>query len=150
MWVGTSTNIQAQKNFLKELELVDLKSIIEDVKEYLSEEIANKKVKIEVIEVNIIIFQFRQLVYNLVSNSIKFSSEANQPHVTISCKITSGKDFKHDKLKPEIHYCNIKVTDNGIDFDQQYGERIFEVFQRLQRRDKYLGTGIGPAIVKKR
>jgi PAS domain S-box-containing protein len=136
----------------KKLELVDLKTIIEDVKEDLSEEIASKNVKVDVIEVcevNIINFQFRQLVYNLVSNSIKFSSEANQPHVTISCKIASGKDFKHSKLKPELQYCNIKVSDNGIGFDQQYGERIFEVFQRLHGRDKYLGTGIGLAIVKK-
>ncbi len=41
------------------------------------------------------------------------------------------------------------MADNGIGFDQQYGERIFEVFGRLHGRTAYPGTGMGLAICRK-
>jgi light-regulated signal transduction histidine kinase (bacteriophytochrome) len=41
------------------------------------------------------------------------------------------------------------VRDNGVGFDMKYHDRIFGIFQRLNRAEDYPGTGIGLAIVRK-
>ncbi len=138
----------ADRNFKK----TDLNIIVEEVKNNLEEAIQEKNAIINVInlcEVNIISFQFRQLLNNLISNSLKFSHPHLPPEITIECKTGKGNKLNKEKLLPEINYCHILYTDNGIGFDPQYKERIFEVFQRLHSQDKYKGTGIGLAICKR-
>ena len=133
-------------------EKTDLSEIINAVREDLKEELEQKNGVIEnneSQEVNIIPFQFRQLIYNLASNSIKFAKQDSPPHIKIISKTGKGKLFKNDLLSPEKNYCHISISDNGIGFDQQYNKKIFDVFQRLHGRELYNGTGIGLAIVKK-
>ncbi|WP_431245189.1 PAS domain-containing sensor histidine kinase [Flavobacterium sp. P21] len=133
-------------------EKVDLGKIIAEVKEDLKEEIEQKNAKIENLkncEANVIPFQFRQLLYNLVSNSLKFSNPENPIVIKINCQIAKGIVFNNEKLIPETNYCHIRIEDNGIGFEQQYSNKIFEVFQRLHGKLEYNGTGIGLAIVKK-
>ncbi|MES2574780.1 MAG: PAS domain S-box protein [Bacteroidota bacterium] len=144
------TNIQERK-----FEKTDLNKIIKEVKEDLRDELEQKNGVIEndevcdEINVHIIPFQFRQLLYNLISNSIKFSKPDTGLHIKIECGIANGEKLKNDQLSPKIEYCHISISDNGIGFEQEYGERIFEVFQRLHGKSEYVGTGIGLAIVKK-
>ncbi|MEN2487069.1 PAS domain S-box protein [Flavobacterium sp. B11] len=141
------TNIQ-ERIFIK----TDLAQIVKEVKEDLTEELDQKSAVIEIeqsVEVDIIPFQFKQLLYNLISNSLKFSNPDIPIVIKIKSKIALGKDLENEKLIPAKKYCHIEVSDNGIGFEAQYNKKIFEVFQRLHGRDRYNGTGIGLAIVKK-
>ncbi len=80
--------------------------------------------------------QMRQLFQNLIGNALKFHQPGIPPEVQVSGCIKDG-------------YCEIKVTDNGIGFEEKYLDRIFTVFQRLHTRTEYEGTGIGLAICRK-
>jgi two-component system, chemotaxis family, CheB/CheR fusion protein len=86
---------------------------------------------------------------NLISNALKFSKPNVTPHIIIKSRIIKGNKEKHQCLSPEKNYCHISVADNGIGFEKEYNEKVFEVFQRLHGKEKYAGTGIGLAIVKK-
>jgi PAS domain S-box-containing protein len=96
----------------------------------------------------VIPFQFRQVLQNLISNSIKYRQQGSSPHITISAKKILTKN-KSRNLKPNSEYLMLTITDEGIGFDQQYAKKIFELFQRLHTKEEYPGTGIGLAIVKK-
>ena len=94
-------------------------------------------------------FQFRQLLHNLLGNSIKFAQPGVTPNITINSNTAIGRDLNNEELISENSYCHISLKDNGIGFEPEYSKRIFEVFQKLHSRELYNGTGIGLAIVKK-
>lgn len=136
----------------RKYEPTDLNKLITEVKMDLKEEIKSHQAVIDsdlLCTINIIPFQFRQLLQNLISNSLKFAVKNRQPHIEISSVKGLGRDFELKRLSPSTHYCHIKISDNGIGFEEKYSERIFELFQRLHGKDKFQGTGIGLAIVKK-
>lgn len=138
----------ADRNF----EVTDLRVVIDDVISELSETITEKHAFIDVTELGqakVIVFQFRQMMQNLLGNALKFSNPAIPPHITVKSRIASGSELNNETLLPGERYCHITVEDNGIGFDPIYSEKIFDVFQRLHRKEQYNGTGIGLAIVKK-
>ena len=125
---------------------------MEEVKIELQDELLQKNAIIDMdgdCNFMMIPFQFRQLINNLVGNSLKFIQINQDPHITIKCSKEMGAALKNKKLIANKFYWNIVFADNGIGFDQQYNQKIFEVFQRLHGRQEYMGTGIGLAIVKK-
>ena len=79
--------------------------------------------------------QLAQLFQNLLGNAVKFKGD-KQPLININVKRQDN-----DWL--------FSVKDNGIGFDQEHADRIFVIFQRLQGREEYKGTGIGLALCKK-
>ena len=131
---------------------MNIGQIIAEVKEDLKEDIFEKNAVIEtgdLHDVLIIPFQFRQLMQNLISNALKFSSPLRSPVVQISSRIAKGSSLNNSDLLSDKMYCHITISDNGIGFEQQYNVKIFELFQRLNSPSEYQGTGIGLAIVKK-
>lgn len=133
-------------------EKTNLTTIVEKVKKVFAKIINKNKAKIDIAELcvaNIIRGQFHQLIQNLISNSFKFSQPDIAPHIIIKSVIIDGSKMNNKKLLPEVNYCHITYTDNGIGFDPQYNERIFEVFQRLNSKEDYKGTGMGLAICKR-
>ncbi|PNW28068.1 PAS domain-containing sensor histidine kinase [Formosa algae] len=136
----------------RKFETVNLKSIIEEVEENLKEDLKLKNATFnlgQVCDIKVIHFQFRQLILNLVSNSLKFSKKDTPPQLSISCEVVKAKKLKIEMKLPRKKYCHIIFSDNGIGFDPEYSSKIFEVFQRLHGKEQYSGTGIGLAIVKK-
>lgn len=136
----------------RKFENTDLNKIIGEVKDDLKEELNNKYAILEVTElckIDIIPFQFSQLLHNLIDNALKFSNPTQPPHIIIKCEIANGIKFNNVKLSPQKKYCHISISDNGIGFKQEYSEKIFEIFHRLHDETEYKGTGIGLAIVKK-
>jgi len=131
-------------------ESIDLSTIVEEVKAEFKEAIEMKHATIEATNLGtarVIRFQFRQLMFNLIGNALKFS-KPNQPlRVILSSKIITGNSVKN--LSPDTTYCHIMVTDNGIGFEEKFQEKVFEVFQKLHSKEEYSGTGIGLATVRK-
>ncbi len=130
----------------------DLNQIIEDVKIELHETIVAKGAKVinkKLCDINIIPYQFRQVMINLISNALKFSRPEVTPTIIIKSNLVKYNKSKMPGLEPEKQYCHIIIEDNGIGFEEKYNEKIFEVFQKLHNKDEYPGTGIGLAIVKK-
>jgi len=85
--------------------------------------------------------QLRQVMHNLLANSLKFTAAGRAPHVRVQaerCDTGTAQEANQ-----------VIVEDNGIGFDMQYAERIFSPFQRLHGRSMYQGTGMGLAIVRR-
>ncbi len=77
-----------------------------------------------------------QVITNLISNAIKYSSKTKNAIVEISSK----------KINDEVVYT---VHDNGVGFDMEYIDKLFCVFQRLHAQEEFAGTGVGLAIAKR-
>jgi len=88
--------------------------------------------------------QMRRLLENLIENAIKYRRDDQALHLKIDAKTT-----EHQSEIGKCQFCQIAVQDNGIGFDTQYAERIFNPFERLHGRGKYEGTGIGLALCRK-
>ncbi|MGN6266258.1 MAG: sensor histidine kinase [Ginsengibacter sp.] len=91
-----------------------------------------------------------QVFYNLISNAIKFRQKNRAPVIQISSRqMKAGESKFSNKYVKGKRYYGIKISDNGIGFDEQYAEDIFMVFKRLHSVHEFDGTGIGLSICKK-
>jgi len=128
----------------------DLMQILKEIVNDLDLAIKEKNAKVTVGNLPVIDAipgQMRQVFQNLISNSLKFSRQDINPVIEINSEIVYAQDSGIDDLKTD--FCRITVKDNGIGFNNKYVEKIFTIFQRLNSKESYEGTGIGLAIVKK-
>ncbi len=76
------------------------------------------------------------ILRNLLDNAVKFTKNSPHPEIVFSCKEGQNNVI-------------VSVADNGVGFDLQFHDKIFNIFQRLHLSEDYPGTGIGLALVKK-
>lgn len=122
---------------------VDLNKVIHDIESDLEVVIQQKKAKINYQALPVLNgapVLLYQLFYNLINNSLKFSKEDVASVISINASLAN----EGDRSAWKIH-----VADNGIGFQQEYAEHIFNSFTRLNSKDAYEGTGLGLALCKK-
>lgn len=135
----------------RKLEPISLAGLIDEVRLVFEDEISQKNAVIQnecSCAIYAIPVQFRQLLQNLIGNSLKFSHPERPPKITIRCSILDSVE-SIKSLNNAERYHHIVVQDNGVGFETKYRRRIFEIFQRLNSSKQVRGTGMGLTIVKK-
>ncbi|HTB31280.1 MAG TPA: ATP-binding protein, partial [Bacteroidia bacterium] len=125
-------------NKIKPFEWVEPVEIIEDVLQDMKDQVVESGAIIDYTELPKIYADpvlIGQLFQNLIGNAIKFRDGKN-PEIKITGKKENGEVL-------------FSVKDNGIGIKKEYDDKIFVIFQRLNSREKYPGTGIGLSICKK-
>ncbi len=79
---------------------------------------------------------FEQVILNLITNAVKFSSKNARPCIEINAEVN------HKEIV-------FSISDNGVGFNMQYANKLFGVFQRLHSKEEFEGTGIGLANVQR-
>lgn len=118
---------------------IDLNSLIEEVLQLQNKRIEETEAQIKYDKLPVIISYYTpvlQIFHNLVSNALKYISEERRPVVSIS----------YEEMPSEWIF---RIQDNGIGIAEEYFQKIFVIFQRLQTATTHEGTGMGLAIVKK-
>lgn len=136
--LGTAT--KARKNLYDDVENVNIQNIFTEIEEDISEFIKESKAQIhsdfsECSELRYSRTGFKSILYNFVTNAIKYRDPARQPEIFIQTRLDGD-------------YVVLEVKDNGLgmDMDKQ-GKKLFSIFKRLH--DHVEGSGVGLYVVKR-
>jgi PAS domain S-box-containing protein len=122
-------------------ERVDLSRLVGEVLSDLEMRIERSGGQVEVDDLPVIDAdptQMQQLFQNLIGNALKFHKPGVPPRVKV-----------YKQFAPDARQVIIFVEDNGVGFEEQYAERIFQPFQRLHGMGEYEGSGMGLAICRR-
>ncbi|WP_018611480.1 CheR family methyltransferase [Segetibacter koreensis] len=138
-----------EKNFVSTDLNEVIKNVVSDFDLLIQEKNADLKFdKLPVIQAVPLLMD--QLFHNLLGNALKFTAPDTKPVITITCRgLEENEVKKFPTLDSSLHYYEIAVKDNGIGFPQEFADQIFVIFQRLNGKDNYPGTGIGLALCRK-
>ncbi|MCU7549896.1 ATP-binding protein [Chitinophagaceae bacterium LB-8] len=134
-----------------QLECTNINEIINELKEDFELIIEEKNAQINVAELPYLKVnkgQIRQVFQNIISNALKFAKAGVPPVIEITSRRIAEKCFESPGQQ-DGPFCLLSIRDNGIGFNDKYVHRIFSLFERLNTKDNYEGTGIGLAIAKK-
>ncbi len=130
----TFSNLDNRKIKVSEVNMGDLaKAVFEELRDFDPERTLILKTLPQVRGDKAMI---RQVFVNLLSNAFKFTKPKGNGVIEIGSMKEENK---------AVYY----VRDNGIGFDMQDSNKLFNVFQRLHSPDEFEGTGVGLAIVKR-
>jgi signal transduction histidine kinase len=127
------------------IESINLNVVMAHIEIDLEVTIAEKKASLvsgrlpQIYGASVLIYQ---LFYNLINNSLKFARVGVPPVIEVVAEVLQGEGGTEAMAE-------ITLTDNGIGFDQEHTDRIFDTFARLHAKDKYEGTGLGLALCRK-
>jgi PAS domain S-box-containing protein len=131
----------------KPFQMVDLNEIAKEVLSDLEMAVVKTSGRVELAHLPVIMadrYQMRQLFSNLLTNALKFHRQDVPPVVKVYARLV-----ENSPQDPPIRYANLFIEDNGIGFNMEHLERIFQPFQRLHGRSEYDGSGIGLSICRK-
>jgi signal transduction histidine kinase len=119
---------------------VKMNEIVEEVRRELQPETHNRIIHWHVGTLPVVAADkrmLRQVIQNLLGNALKFTRPRAQAEIVVGSNRGSNGEF--------VTF----VRDNGVGFDMQYYDKLFQVFQRLHGEDEFEGTGIGLANVRR-
>ena len=128
----------------------DLNALVKEVCNNLEEVTGDDPVTFNIQplpEVRVVPFQLSQVFSNIIGNAIKYKHPDKPAVITVSNTVVHTTPLQ--ETPTGSRYNKITITDNGIGFEQEYADKIFELFMRLHDKSRYPGTGIGLAICKK-
>jgi PAS domain S-box-containing protein len=120
-------------------QLVPTGAMVEEVLREARQQAAGRSVKVSVGDLPPVwgdAALLKQVFMNLIDNAFKYTSLRDDAVVEIGSR----------KVGDELVFL---VRDNGVGFDMQYADKLFDVFQRLHRAEDFAGTGVGLAIVQR-
>jgi len=121
---------------------VRIEDLISQVRNELAHDLAERRVEWRLGPLPEVIGDetlLRQVLANLIGNAVKFTRGREPAVIEIVADDVSTSDMM----------VTFRITDNGVGFNPQYSEKLFNVFQRLHSSREFEGTGIGLANVKR-
>lgn len=129
---------KVQKNLYTDLEELDLKEVIDEVLDTIAKQLKEANAIIDIdVDCKVVKFSrvnLKSIIYNLISNAVKYRSPHRVPEVKVSCFV------KDEEVV-------LKVSDNGLGIKDENKKKLFSMFKRFH--DHVEGTGIGLYIVKR-
>jgi PAS domain S-box-containing protein len=135
-----------------QFEPIDLSAMVAEVSAFYQEAFdrANGTVVVSALPmVKGISFHLHQLFVNLIGNSIKYRQQGRPLKIEVTGSVVNNPGLGEAEAYLPTRFLKITVKDNGIGFEAEHAERIFDMFERLHGREAYEGTGIGLSICRR-
>ncbi|QHT65293.1 chemotaxis protein CheR [Rhodocytophaga rosea] len=127
-----------ESEMLQEQENKNISALLSDIKLSILDKIISSRVSIvenlQIPEIRFSKKNLRSILYNLISNAIKFTSPQREPQIVISTLLKDG-------------FVQLNVADNGIGMEEAHIASVFTMYRRLNKHIE--GQGIGLYLVKK-